>query len=107
MKVRKNRKVRDHSGSTLESFLEQEGIREEVEAVAIKRVLAWQLEQAMQEQQKTKQAMAKQLHTSRSQLDRLLDPSNVSVTLDTITRAARALGKRVIIRVADIKAKRA
>ncbi len=107
MKVRKNRKVRIHSGSTFDSFLEQEGIREEVEAVAIKRVLAWQLEQAMQEQQKTKQAMAKQLHTSRSQLDRLLDPQNVSVTLDTITRAARALGKRVIIRVTDAKAKRA
>jgi len=97
----------DHSGSTFDSFLEEEGIREEVEAVAIKRVLAWQLEQAMREQQKTKQAMAKQLHTSRSQLDRLLDPQNVSVTLDTITRAARALGKRVIIRVADVKAKRA
>jgi antitoxin HicB len=51
--------------------------------------------------------MAKQLHTSRSQLDRLLDPKNVSVTLDTITRAARVLGKRVIIHVADVKAKRA
>jgi antitoxin HicB len=107
MKVRKNHKVTDHSGSTFDSFLEQEGIREEVEAVAIKRVLVWQLSQAMQQQQKTKQAMAKQLHTSRSQLDRLLDPQNVSVTLDSITRAARALGKRVIIRVADAKAKRA
>ena len=74
MNVKKNRKKMDHSGSTFDSFLEEEGIREEVEAVAIKRVLAWQLEQAMQEQQKTKQAMAKQLHTSRSQLDRLLDP---------------------------------
>jgi antitoxin HicB len=107
MKASKNHKVTDHSGSTFDSFLEQEGIREEVEAVAIKRVLAWQLSRAMQEQQKTKQAMAKQLHTSRSQLDRLLDPQNVSVTLDTITRVARALGKRVIIRVADAKAKRA
>lgn len=108
MRVRKNRKTVDHSGSTFDSFLEQEGIREEVEAVAIKRVLAWQLEQAMRKQQKTKQAMATQLRTSRSQLDRLLDPRNVSVTLDTITRAARALGKRVIIRVADAKvAKRA
>jgi antitoxin HicB len=107
MNVKRNRKKMNHSGSTFDSFLEQEGIREEVEAVAIKRVLAWQLEQAMQEQQKTKQAMAKQLHTSRSQLDRLLDPQNVSVTLDTITRAARALGKRVIIRVADVKTKRA
>ena len=104
MNVKKNRKKMDHSGSSFDSFLEEEGIREEVEAVAIKRVLAWQLGQAMQDQQKTKQAMAKQLHTSRSQLDRLLDPSNVSVTLDTITRAARALGKRVIIRVADKKA---
>jgi|SRR5713226_2740011 len=107
MNVKKNRKKMDHSGSTFDSFLEREGIREEVEAVAIKRVLAWQLSQAMQEQQKTKQAMAKQLRTSRSQLDRLLDPRNVSVTLDTITRAARALGKRVIIRVADMKTKRA
>ena len=107
MRIKKNRKRTDRSGSTFDSFLEEEGIREEVEAVAIKRVLAWQLEQAMREQQKTKQAMAKQLHTSRSQLDRLLDPRNVSVTLDTITRAARALGKRVILRVADEKAKRA
>lgn len=107
MKMRKNRKTTNHSGSTFDSFLDEEGIREEVEAVAIKRVLAWQLEQAMRKQQKTKQAMARQLHTSRSQLDRLLDPRNVSVTLDTITRAARALGKRVIIRVADAKARRA
>jgi antitoxin HicB len=103
MKARKHHKRTDHSGSTFDSFLEQEGIRDEVEAVAIKRVLAWQLQQAMQEQQKTKQTMAKLLHTSRSQLDRLLDPQNVSVTLDTITRVARALGKRVIIRVADAK----
>jgi len=103
MNVRKNRKRSNHSGSTFDSFLEEEGIREEVEAVALKRVLAWQLERAMQEQQKTKQAMARQLRTSRSQLDRLLDPRNVSVTLDTITRAARALGKRLIIRVADVK----
>ncbi|MFI5071964.1 MAG: XRE family transcriptional regulator [Terriglobales bacterium] len=107
MNVKKNRRKMDHSGSTFDSFLEEEGIQEEVEAVAIKRVLAWQLSQAMQEQQKTKQAMAKQLHTSRSQLDRMLDPSNVSVTLDTITRAATALGKRVIIRVANAKARRA
>ncbi len=107
MKARKSHRRTDHSGSTFDSFLEQEGIREEVEAVAIKRVLAWQLQRAMQKQQKTKRAMARQLHTSRSQLDRLLDPRNVSVTLDTITRAARALGKRLIVRVADVKAKRA
>ena len=99
--------MKDHTGSTFDSFLEDEGIREEVEAVAIKRVLAWQLKKAMKEQRKTKQLMAKQLRTSRSQLDRLLDPQNVSVTIATIIRAARVLGKRVIIHVADIKAKRA
>jgi antitoxin HicB len=103
MKARRGHKVVDHSGSTFDSFLEQEGIREEVEAVAVKRVLAWQLAQAMRKQQKTKQAMARQLRTSRSQLDRLLDPENISVSLDTISRAARALGKRLIIRVADVK----
>jgi len=107
MRARKNHKAADHNGSSFDSFLEEEGIRGEAEAVAIKRVLAWQLEQAMRKQQKTKQSMARQLRTSRSQLDRLLDPQNVSVTLDTITRAARALGKRLIIRVADVKARRA
>jgi antitoxin HicB len=107
MKARKHRRVADHSGSSFDSFLEEEGIRDDVEAVAIKRVLAWQFSKAMRAQQKTKRAMARQLRTSRSQLDRLLDPGNVSVTLDTITRAARALGKRLIIRVADAKTKRA
>jgi antitoxin HicB len=72
-KARTRRKQRGHNGSTFDSFLEQEGFRGEVEAVAIKRVLAWQFERAMREQRKTKQAMAKQLDISRSQLDRLLD----------------------------------
>jgi hypothetical protein len=93
----------DHSGSTFESFLEEEGIREEVEAVAIKRVLAWELLQEMRHQNKTKQAMARELHTSRSQLDRLLDPANVSVSLATMTRAAHVLGKSLEIRIRDRK----
>jgi hypothetical protein len=107
MKTRKRRKKTNHSGSTFDSFLEEAEIKEEVEAVAIKRVVAWQLKQAMEEQQKTKKAMARELRTSRSQLDRLLDPRNVSVTLDTIARAARAVGKRLVIRVADVKTRRA
>jgi DNA-binding phage protein len=107
MRAKRNGKQFDHSGSSFDSFLEEEGIREEVEAVAIKRVLAWQLEQEMKRQRKTKQAMARQLRTSRSQLDRLLDPQNASVTLDTMSRAARALGKRLIVRVADVKPKTA
>jgi antitoxin HicB len=102
IKTKATKNVFDHSGSSFDSFLQEEGIRDEVEAVAIKRVLAWQLEQAMKEQQKTKQAMARELHTSRSQLDRLLDPRNVSVSLDTMARAAKALGKSLVIRITDM-----
>ena len=104
MNGRNARKRIKHSESTFDSSLEQEGIREEIEAVAIKRLLAWQFEIAMRKQQKTKQGMAKELRTSRSQLERLLDPHHVSVSLGTITRAARVLGKRIIVRVADSKA---
>lgn len=91
----------DHSGSTFQSFLEEQGIKDEVEAVAIKRVLAWQLQQAMQKQKLTKKAMALQLNTSRSQLDRLLDPQNVSVSLQTMARAAHILGKNLVVRLSD------
>ncbi len=103
MKPKTSRKFFDHSGSSFDSFLDEEGIREEVESIAVKRVLAWQLARAMSRRQKTKQAMARELRTSRSQLDRLLDPRNVSVSLDTIVRAARVLGKRVVLRIADAK----
>jgi len=65
MNGRKRRKKIDHSGSTLDSLLEEEGIREDVAAVAIKRVQAWQLEKAMKEQQKTKRSMARELSTSQ------------------------------------------
>lgn len=99
-----SRKAFDHSGSSFGSFLKEEGIREEVEAVAIKRVLAWQFLEEMRQQRKTKQAMARELRTSRSQLDRLLDPNNVSVSLDTMTRAARALGKSLVIAISDRRA---
>src|SRR3989442_2740640 len=78
MKPKTSGKIFDHSGSSFDSFLGEEGIREEVESIAVKRVLAWQLERAMRKRQKTKQAMAGELRTSRSQLDRLLDPRNVS-----------------------------
>lgn len=98
MKKARNNKL-NHTGSSFDSFLEEGGLREEVEAVAVKRVLAWQISREMKKQQKTKQAMAKELRTSRSQLDRLLDPQNTAVTLDTVTRAAHALGKRVVVRI--------
>jgi antitoxin HicB len=104
MKAKKKNGAVGHTGSSFDSFLEEEDIREEVEAVAVKRVISWQLAEAMRKKKKTKRALAKELHTSRSQLDRLLDPQNVSVSLDTISRAARTLGKRLIVQIADAKA---
>ena len=93
----------DHSGSSFDSFLEEEGIREEVEAVAVKRVIAWEFERAMQQQQKTKLEMARELRTSRSQLDRLLDPTNTAVSLQTVARAAQVLGKSLHVQLRDAK----
>ena len=92
-----------HTGSSFDSFLDEAGIRNEVEAAAIKKVLAWQFEQEMLKQQKTKQSMAKELRTSRSQLDRLLDPENTAVSLETITRAANVLGKQLVFEIRDKK----
>jgi len=90
-----------HSGSSFDDFLEEEGMKNEIQSAAIKRVLAWQFEQEMAKQQKTKQAMAKELKTSRSQLDRLLDPANTAVSLETLTRAANVLGKRLVFEIRD------
>jgi antitoxin HicB len=80
-----------HSGSSFDDFLIEEGLHEEVESAAIKRVLAWQFEKEMERQQKTKRAMAKELKTSRSQLDRLFDPQNTRVSIETLSRAERVL----------------
>ena len=97
----KRKKPIDHSGSTLDSLLEEEGILAEVEAVAVKRVIAWQLQEIMKAGGITKTAMAARLGTSRSQLDRLLDPENATVQLDTISRAARVVGKKLRIEMVD------
>ena len=91
----------DHSGSSFDSFLEEEGILDEVEAAAIKRILAWQLAEAMKAGKISKKTMAERMGTSRSQLDRLLDPENSAIHLQTITRAARALGKRLRMEMID------
>lgn len=95
-----------HTGSTLNDFLEEEGYRDEVESAAIKRVLAWQLEREMTRQRKTKKTMAAELKTSRSQLDRLLDPQNTAVSLETLTRAAHVLGKRLVLEIRDVPHRR-
>ena len=84
-------------GSSLEGFLKSQGAYEETTARAIKRVLAWQLKQAMERQGLSKNKMAKQMETSRSQLDRILDPDNDKLRLDTILKAASVLGCEVRI----------
>ena len=86
-----------HIGSNFDDFLEEEGILAEVESVAWKRVIAFQISQLMEEQKLTKTDMANQMRTSRAALDRLLDPQNGSATLNTLEQAANVLGKRLRI----------
>ncbi len=91
----------EHIGSDFDTFLEEEGLLEETEAVATKRVLAFQIAEAMKEQKLSKAAMARRMKTSRSALDRLLDPAVPSVTLLTIERAVRALGRKLLIEMIE------
>jgi antitoxin HicB len=85
------------STETFDEFLDAQGLRAETEAVAIKRVLAWQIEQAMKAEGITKTEMAQRMKTDRRQLDRLLDPDNQSLTLSTLQRTAIALGRQLKI----------
>lgn len=89
-------------GSSLDDFLEEDGTLAEVNAIALKRVLAWQILQEMERRGLSKSQMAASMSTSRSSLDRLLDPANTSVTLKTMDRAAAILGKRLCIELVDI-----
>jgi antitoxin HicB len=86
-----------HIGSDFNEFLREEGIYDQAQAVAVKRVLAYELERNMQKAQLTKTDMAKRMGTTRAQLDRLLNPENPSTTLQTLVKAAGAVGKRVKI----------
>ena len=83
------------AGPLFEDFLREQGSYEQTTETAIKRVLAWQLQAAMKEQRISKVEMARRLATSRSQLDRLLDPDNDTVTLATLAKAARAVGRTI------------
>jgi DNA-binding Xre family transcriptional regulator len=91
-----------HLGSSFDDFLEEDKILNEVTEFALKRLLAWQVEQAMKERGLTKSKMARSMQTSRAALDRLLDPEYESVTLRTLDKAARALGKRIKIDLVDV-----
>ena len=82
-------------GSSFDEFLVEEGIADEVEAGAIKKIIAYQLHEAIEKEQVTKTALATRLKTSRAAVDRLLDPENESITLLTLKKAANVLGKKL------------
>jgi len=92
--------MKEHTGSNFDDFLEEEGILEDVSVKAHKRLLVLQLADIMQENNITKTSLAKKLQTSRSQLDRILDPNNSSITLDVLERVAYAVGKKLHIEFA-------
>jgi DNA-binding Xre family transcriptional regulator len=90
-----------HRGSNCDEFLIEEGLYEEVNARAVKKLLAWQLSQALDETGLTKTELAARMRTSRAAVNRLLDPDNFSLNLQTMDKAARALGKRLDIHLAE------
>jgi len=85
-----------HMGSSIDDFLREEGIFEEAQAQAVKEVVAWQLAEAMKKQKISKNKLATLLKTSRTQVDRILDPKN-DITLGSLQRAAAMVGRRVRI----------
>ena len=89
-----------HIGSNFDDFLKDEGLLAEVEAAAVKRVVAYQIEKAMKKNDSSKVTLARKMKTSRSALDRLLDDHNTAITLQTLCRAALAVGKRLRVQVA-------
>jgi len=84
-----------HKGSSIDDFLKEEGVFEEFQARAIKEVIAWQLAQAMKERKLSKRRLAAMMHTSRTQVDRVLDPNDGNVTIETLQRAAAIVGRKV------------
>jgi antitoxin HicB len=86
-----------HIGSSFDDFLDEENLLVEANEIAIKRVIAWQLQQEIESKHMTKTDVAKAMGTSRAAVDRLLDPDNTSVTLNTLSKAARILGKKIEI----------
>ena len=89
-----------NNGSRFDDFLQEEAILEDATAVALKRVIAWQIAEEMKAQQITKTELAKRMHTSRAALNRLLDETDPSLTLTTLASAAAALGRKVNIQFA-------
>ena len=89
------KKQNPHIGSSFESWLDEQGLREEVTAATMKSVLSLQIAAAMKDKGLTKTHMAEIMQTSRAQVDRLLDPENMNATLETLLRAAKAVGREL------------
>jgi antitoxin HicB len=90
-----------HIGSSFDDFLDEESLLAEANEIAIKRVIAWQLQQEIASKNMTKTSVAKAMGTSRAAVDRLLDPDNTSITLLTLSKAAKILGKSIKIDLVD------
>lgn len=95
------KKSNPRTGSNFDDFLKEQGIYDEVTAKALKRAISEQLKEGMQEHHITKVAMAARMETSRTQVDRLLDPDNLRIQFDSLVKAATAIGKHVEIRLVD------
>ncbi|MBN1630273.1 MAG: XRE family transcriptional regulator [Thermoleophilia bacterium] len=93
------RVAKPHRGGDFDGFLAEQGLLEDVRAVAVKRVIAYQIAQEMERAQMSQSELARRMRTSRSAVERLLDPANPSVTLSTLERAAAAVGKRLSVRL--------
>ena len=94
------RKTHPHIGGDFEDFLREEGRLEEATALAIKRVLAWEFQQAMLKAKVSQAEMARRMRTSRAVIRRLLDENDPSITLSTISKAATVLGKNLRLKLA-------
>ena len=84
-----------HRGSSIDAFLKEEGVLEEFQARAIEEVIAWQLAEAMKERKLSKRRLAALMRTSRTRIDRVLDPEDGNVTIETLQRAAALVGRKV------------
>lgn len=93
--MKKTEQRNPHIGSSVDDFFAEDGLLEEIEAAAVKRVISLELQSELERKQMTKTELARRLETSRSQLDRILDPDNESITLNTLMKAAALLGKRL------------
>ncbi|MEI6560823.1 MAG: helix-turn-helix transcriptional regulator [Verrucomicrobiota bacterium] len=104
MPTSKKHQPNPHRGGSFDDFLKEEGVLEEVEAEALKRVIALTLDDLMKKHQMKKSFVAQRMRTSRAAVARLLDPSNTSVTLSTLSRAAKVFGQRVKIEFVPVGA---